>query len=210
VLFHSDGVQAAGKVETSVRDLNVDLYSISGHKLNTLKGIGALYIREGVKVAPLTHGGKQERQRRPGTENLMGAWSLGTAVKVRMQMDVAGLRDRLEQGILRAVPDTRVNGTEPRVPNTTNILFDGIEGESMVIALDLKGFAVSTGAACSSGSLEPSHVLLAMGLTPAEAKSSIRFSLGLGNTVEQVDRLIEAVVQSAAHLRKLSPTYAPT
>ena len=210
VLFHSDGVQSAGKVPVNVADLNVDLYSISGHKLNALKGIGALYIREGVKLAALTHGGKQERGRRPGTENLTGAWSLGVGCGLG-RIDFSALRDRLEAGILAKVPDARVNGGgAPRVPNTTNIQFDGIEGESMVIALDLKGFCVSTGAACSSGSLEPSHVLLAMGLAPAQAKSSIRFSLGQGNTEAEVDALIEAVAQSATHLRKLSAAYTPT
>jgi cysteine desulfurase len=208
VLLHSDGVQSAGKIPAHPADLNVDLYSISGHKVNSIKGIGALYVREGVKLAPLTHGGKQERQRRPGTENLIGAWALGLAATLP-RADVGPLRDRLEAGILARVPDARVNGAgQPRVPNTTNIQFDGIEGESMVIALDLKGFSVSTGAACSSGSLEPSHVLLAMGLTPAQAKSSIRFSLGMENTAVEVDALIEAVAQAAAHLRRLSPTYA--
>jgi cysteine desulfurase len=208
VLFHSDGVQAAGKIDVRVNDLNVDLYAISGHKLNALKGVGALYVREGVKLAPLMHGGKHERQRRPSTENLLGIWSLGIACGLPTRLD-ATLRDRLEAGILAQVPDARVNGAaSPRVPNTTNIQFAGLEGEAMVISLDLKGFAVSTGAACSSGSLEPSHVLIAMGLMPAEAKASIRFSLGLGNTVEEVDALIEAVAQSAAHLRRLSPTYS--
>ncbi len=205
-LFHSDGVQAAGKIPINLK--NIDLYSISGHKLNAPKGIGALYVRQGVELTPRQFGGRHESGRRAGTENVPGAVALGAACGLPRD-NVARLTQRLEDGVLAKVPQTVVNGVNaPRVPNTTNIRFAGIEGEAMVIALDLRGFAVSSGAACSSGAVEPSHVLTAIGLTREEAKASIRFSLGLGNTIEQVDALIDAVVASAAHLRRLSPVYA--
>jgi cysteine desulfurase len=214
-LMHSDGVQAAGKVPINVRELDVDLYSISGHKLYAPKGVGALYMRKGAPVEKVLHGGRHERGRRPGTENVAGAVGLGCAAQLSLKKGEAErtrlreLRDRLEQGILARVRDSYVNGEGvERTPNTSNIRFDGIEGESMVIALDLRGFAVATGAACSSGAVEPSHVLTAMGLTRDEAKSSMRFSLGASNTPEQVDLLIEAVIAAVAQLRKLSPTYA--
>lgn len=212
VLFHVDGVQAAGKIPLDMAAIGADLYSISGHKLYAPKGIGCLYVRAGVKLSPMLHGGRHERERRAGTENVPGAVALGQAAMLA-QPDagsdhLATLRDRLEAGILDCVPGTGINGSETsRVPNTTNIYFDGIEGEAMVISLDLKGFAVSSGSACSSGAVEPSHVLLAMGLDRDRAKSSLRFSLGHDNTEAQVDELIEAVAASAAHLRKLSPTY---
>ena len=205
-LFHSDGVQAAGKIPIHLK--NIDLYTLSGHKLNAPKGIGVLYVRQGVDIIPRQYGGRHEAGRRAGTENVPGAAALGAACQLE-RPDLSPLRDRLEQGILAKVPQAVVNGASaPRVPNTTNIRFAGIEGEAMVIALDLRGFAVSSGAACSSGAVEPSHVLTAIGLTREEAKASIRFSLCLGNTVEQVDALIDAVAASAAHLRRLSPVYA--
>lgn len=205
-LFHSDGVQAAGKIPIDLT--GIDLYSISGHKLNAPKGIGALYVRQGVEITPRQLGGRHEQGRRAGTENVPAAVALGAACGLA-RTDWTALRDRLEQGILARVPQAIVNGAAaPRVPNTTNIRFAGIEGESMVIALDLRGFAVSSGAACSSGAVEPSHVLTAIGLSRDEAKASIRFSLGLGNTVEQVDALIDAVAAAAQHLRRLSPVYA--
>jgi cysteine desulfurase len=213
-LMHSDGVQATGKIAVDVRALGVDLYSVSGHKFYAPKGCGALYARSRVKLAPLQFGGRHERERRPGTENVPGAAALASAADwagphlAAESARLAALRDRLERGLLERVPDAAVNGSGgPRVPNTTNIRFDGLEGESMVIALDLRGFAVSTGAACSSGAIEPSHVLIAMGLTAAQAKSSLRFSLGRENTAADVDALIEAVAESAAHLRNLSPVY---
>lgn len=208
VLFHSDGVQAAGKLPLALASTAISLYSISAHKLNAPKGCGALFVRQGVTLAPMLHGGRQERSRRAGTESVTLAIALGAAAQLE-RPDLTTLRDRLEQGILARVADAHVNAAAaPRLPNTTNIRFDGISAEALVIALDLRGFAVSTGAACSSGSVEPSHVLLAMGLSPDQARSSIRFSLGLGNTAEQVDQLIEAVVESVARLRKLSPTYS--
>jgi cysteine desulfurase len=215
VALHSDGVQAVGKIPVSVADLGVALYAISGHKIGAPKGVGALYVRKGTALKPMMYGGRHERERRAGTENVAGAVALGRAAEwVASNGDsenrrVASLRDRLEQSILGRIPDTRVNGAgAPRVPNTTNIRFDGIDSDALLIALDLRGFAVSSGAACSSGAPEPSHVLLAMGLSRLEARSSIRFSLGRSNTIEQVDALMEALVDSVAHLRKLAPSYA--
>lgn len=213
-LMHSDGVQAAGKIPCNVEALDVDLYSISGHKFYATKGIGALYVKNGTKLRPIQFGGKHERERRPGTENVPGAIAMAKAAVVAhstLQLEpgrLEKLRERLETGILARVPDAGVNGRgAARTPNTTNIYFDGLEGEALVISLDLKGFAVSSGSACSSGAVEPSHVLLAMGLPPERARASLRFSLGASNNEEQVDALIEAVEQSVAQLRKLSPTY---
>lgn len=212
VYLHSDGVQTLGKIPVDMPALGVDLYSISGHKIYAPKGLGALFVRKGTRMGSILFGGHHERERRPGTENVPGAVALGCAAEVAARdltsqaMDLAALRDRLEDGILARIPDTGVNGSrQSRTPNTTNIYFDGIEGEALVIALDLRGFAVSTGAACSSGAVEPSHVLTAMGLTPERARASIRFSLGRSNTREQVDALIYAVEESVRHLRKISP-----
>ena len=217
VPVHVDGVQAVGRVPVNVVELGVDYYAISGHKLYAPKGVGALYVREGRDLQPLLAGGRHERGFRPGTENVPGAVALGAAAAWMQQhreeetARLAGLRDRLERGILRELPDISVNGGEaPRVPNTANLCFEGVEGESMVIALDLQGFAVSTGAACSSGAVEPSHVLLAMGLSRERARSSLRFSLGRANDCQQVDGLIAAVAASASRLRKLSPAYTPS
>jgi cysteine desulfurase len=214
VLMHSDGVQAAGKIPVDVKALGVDLYSLSGHKLYAPKGVGALYVKNGTALRAIQFGGKHERERRPGTENVPSAIALGFAAETAARelpdesARVARLRDRLERGILGRIPSAGVNAfTAPRTPNTTNIYFDGIDGEAMVISLDLKGFAVSSGSACSSGAVEPSHVLLAIGLSRERARASLRFSLGRSNTVEQVDALIDAVAESAAQLRHLSPTY---
>jgi cysteine desulfurase len=213
-LLHVDGVQAAGKIPAlDVRDL--DLYTISGHKLGAPKGIGALYVRKGVKLDPLLFGGHQERDRRPGTENAAGAVALGRAAQWWIENGSAeaarlsALRDRLERGILARVGFAALNCSGSlRVSNTANVRFDGIEGEPLVIALDLKGFAVSSGAACSSGAVEPSHVLTAIGLSKEDARSCLRISLGRSNDVAQVDALIGAVSQAAHHLYKLSPAYA--
>jgi cysteine desulfurase len=211
VLMHSDGVQAAPRISSDVQALGVDLYSISGHKLQAPKGIGALFVRKGVKLSPISYGGHHERDRRPGTENVAGGVALGRACEWTSEnrdaeaVRLSALRDRLENGILSRVPDTRVNGDRARrAPNTSNLRFDFIEGEAMVIALDLRGFAVSSGAACSSGAVEPSHVLTAIGLSREEAKSSLRFSLGRGNDAAQVDALIDAVSESVRHLRSIS------
>lgn len=215
VILHSDGVQAAGKILVNVTNLGVNLYSISGHKFYAPKGIGALYVRKGTKIAARALGGHHERDRRAGTENVSGAVGLGRAAEWMRENGPAEwtrtgqLRDRLEQGIVNRVPDVHVNGLDaPRTPNTSNIRFDGIDAEPLLIALDLRGFAVSSGSACSSGVTEPSHVLTAIGLSKEQARSSVRFSLGRSNTVEQVDALIAAVEESVAHLRKLAPAYA--
>ena len=213
VVMHSDGVQAAGKIP--VHAGVVDLYSISGHKFYAPKGVGALYVRKGTKLAAQMHGGHHERDRRAGTENVPGAVALGRAAQwivdegPREWARLEFLRDRLENGILDRVSGAHVNGAgAPRTANTTNIRFDGIDSEPLLIALDLRGFAVSSGSACSSGAQEPSHVLLAIGLSKEQAKSSVRFSLGRSNDAAQVDALIEAVAESVAHLRKLAPAYA--
>ena len=215
VLFHVDGVQAAGKAAIDVKQIPADLYSISGHKIYAPKGAGALYVRKGVKLEPLQYGGRHERQRRAGTENVPGVAAMGEAADLARRLlgqeipRQEGLRDRLERGILDRVRHAAVNaGVAHRIANTTSIRVDGIDGEALVIALDLRGFAVSSGSACSSGAVEPSHVLLAMGLSPEQARSSIRFSLGRQNTAEQVDALIDAVAGCAAHLRRLSPAYS--
>jgi cysteine desulfurase len=207
IAFHTDAVQTAGRIPLRVKELGADLLSIGGHKFGAPKGVGALYVRKGVNLKPILFGGHHERDRRAGTENVAGAVALARAVSLGFDWTVlATLRDRLERGILDRIPAVRVNGDPVRrLPNTSNILFEGIEGEAMVIALDLRGFAVSSGSACSSGAVEPSHVLLAMGQSPADARSSVRFSLGPGNTADQVDSLIDAVIESVAHLRRISP-----
>ncbi|HBY59424.1 MAG TPA: cysteine desulfurase NifS [Solibacterales bacterium] len=215
VAMHCDGVQAAGKIPVDVRALNVDFFALSAHKLYGPKGAGALFVRQGVEFEPVLYGGRHEGGRRPGTENVPGGIALGAAAAHAAehldgeQMRLAALRDRLEEGVLAAVAGAHVNGAgSPRVPNTVNIRFDGIEGEAMVIALDLRGFCVSSGAACSSGAIEPSHVLTAIGLSKQDARSAVRFSLGHANGEQQVDALIGAVEECAAHLRRLSPSYA--
>jgi len=211
VPLHSDGVQALGKIPVDVDALGVDLYSVSGHKLYAPKGVGALFVRKGTRLEPLTFGGHHERDRRPGTENVPGIAGFGAAAELAERnlaaetCNLADLRDRLENTILERIPGTGVNGARaPRTPNTTNIYFDGIDGEAMVIALDLRGFAVSTGSACSSGAVTPSHVLTGIGLSADRARSSIRFSLGRSNTAEQVDALVAALQASVAHLRRIS------
>ena len=204
-LFHTDAVQSVAKVPVNVAALGVDLLSLSAHKFNGPKGAGALWIRRGTRITSLLTGGKHERTRRAGTENVPAIAGLGQAARLAVAKlcsegaRLAALRDRLEQGVLNAIPGTVVNGAlEPRVPNTTNISFEGIEAESLLIALDLEGIAVSTGSACSSGTLEPSHVLRAMGFPAHRTQNSIRISLGQGNTEEQVEHFLErlpAVVQ---------------
>jgi cysteine desulfurase len=206
VCFHSDGVQAAGRIPIDVDSLGVDLYSISAHKFYGPKGAGALYVRKGTPLAPILFGGHHERDRRAGTENVPVVSAMGVAAARISRTDMAPLRDRLERGVLECVPFARVNcAASPRIPNTSNIWFDFIEGEPLVIALDLRGFAISSGSACSSGAVEPSHVLRAIGLSDAQARSSVRFSLGESNTVEQVDALVDAIRESVAHLRRISP-----
>lgn len=209
VPVHSDGVQAFGKIPVNVDALGVAMYSLSGHKIGAPKGVGALYVRKGTKLRARQFGGRHERERRAGTENVPGILALAAAARLPNEMErIGALRDRLEQAVLGRIAGAHVNGARsPRVPNTTNIRFDGIDSDALLIALDLRGFAVSSGAACSSGAPEPSHVLRAIGLTREQVRSSIRFSLGRINTVEQVDALVEALAESVAHLRKLSPAY---
>jgi cysteine desulfurase len=218
VYFHTDAVQAAGKVPIDVKRLGCDLLSISGHKLHAPQGVGALYVRKGTIVQPMFYGGSHERSRRAGTENVPGIIGLGKAAELASEAlergDLArmsAMRDHIEQKILSEVEATGVNGEgAPRVPNTTNIHFDYIEGEALVIALDLKGLAVSTGAACSSGAIEPSHVLTAMGLPPEIARASLRFSLGKQNRPDDIQFALDLVPQTVARLRELSPVYNRT
>jgi len=213
--FHTDAVQAAGKVKVDVKQIGCHALSISGHKIHAPQGVGVLYVRKGIPLRPLFYGGRHERSRRAGTENVPGIVGLGKAAHLAKEAldrgddkKMSAMRDRLQQGILAQVEDAGVNGDDaPRVPNTTNIRFDYIDGEAMVIALDLKGVAVSTGAACSSGAIEPSHVLLAMGLRPGQARASLRFSLGKQTVAEDIDYALALVPEVIARLRELSPTY---
>ena len=210
-LCHTDAVQTVGKLGVDVTHLGVDLLSLSAHKFNGPKGVGALWIRRGARLVPSMTGGRQERNRRAGTENIPGIVGLGVAARLAHRKHaveverIAELRDRLESRILDSVPNTLVNGDQSRrVANTTNISFDRVEAESLLIALDLEGVAVSTGSACSSGTLEPSHVLRAMGLPPHRTQNSIRFSLGLGNTIDQIDHVIEILPPVVDKLRRVS------
>jgi cysteine desulfurase len=210
-LFHTDAVQSAGKVPVDVKTLGVDLLSLSAHKFYGPKGVGAIWIRRGLRLLPIMTGGKHERNRRAGTENVAGIAGMGVAAQLartKMADDMArlgALRDRLERGILAAVPGTQVNGArEPRVANTTNISFERVEAESLLIALDLEGIAVSTGSACSSGTLEPSHVLKAMGFPAHRTQNSIRFSLGAASTETDVDRVITVLPGIVEKLRSLT------
>jgi cysteine desulfurase len=215
VLFHTDAVQAAAKVPIDVLRIGCDALSISGHKIHAPQGVGALYVKKGTRIQPLFHGGRHERSRRAGTENVPGIVGLGRAAQLAKESldlghdkEMCAMRDHLEQGILAQVDESAINGeAAPRVPNTSNIRFDHIEGESLVIALDLKGLAVSTGAACSSGAIEPSHVLIAMGLRPDQARSSIRFSLGKKTTDAEIDLALSLVPETVRRLRAISPRY---
>jgi cysteine desulfurase len=215
VYFHTDAVQTAGKVVIDVDKIACHALSISGHKLHGPQGVGALFVRKGISIRPLLYGGRHERSRRAGTENVPGIVGLGKAAQLAKEaldrgddMKMAAMRDRLQQGILAQVEDAGVNGEgATRVPNTANIHFDFIDGEAMVIALDLKGLAVSTGAACSSGAIEPSHVLLAMGLRPDQARASIRFSLGKQTVAGDIDLALALVPEVVARLRELSPVH---
>ena len=215
VAFHTDAVQAAGKIPIDVKAIGCHLLSISGHKLHAPQGIGILYVRRGTRFEPLVFGGAHERQRRAGTENVPGIVGLGIAAEIARASLTDGtddrigvLRDRLEHGLLSKIEECGVNGAgQPRVPNTTNLYFDHLEGEALVIALDLKGLAVSGGSACSSGSTEPSHVLKAMGLPLARSRASLRFSLTRQNTDADIDTALELVPAAVARLRELSPIY---
>lgn len=219
-LFHTDAVQAAGKLPLDVSPhgflKDVDLLTISGHKIHAPKGMGALYVRRSVQLSPIFHGGSHERQRRAGTENVPGIVGLGKAAAMASEWlktdgpaKLAALRDRLEQTILSQVEETGVNGASAaRVANTTNIYFDHVEAEALLIALDLKGLSVSGGSACQSGASEPSHVLTAMGLSANRARASLRFSLSKLTTEAEVDEALKLIPEAVAHLRKLSPVQA--
>jgi cysteine desulfurase len=221
-LFHTDAVQAAGKLPIDLSPKgplkDVDLLTLSGHKIYAPKGIGVLFVRRNVRLAPMLHGGTHERQRRAGTENVAAIVGLGKAAEIAntwLQTDgpdkLTALRDHLEEGILAQVEECGVNGAEaPRVSNTTNLYFDHVEAEALVIALDLKGLSVSGGSACQSGATEPSHVLTAMGLTPARARASIRFSLSKLTTEAEVDEALALISPAVARLRDLSPTWQKT
>ena len=214
VYFHSDAVQSAGKIPIDVNQLQLDLLSLSGHKLYAPKGIGALYVRGGTRLRQLLYGGHHQRGVRPGTENVAGIVGLGKAAEIARRSlandakRLAALRDQLEHGLLNRVAYARINGARAvRTPNTANLVFPGVEGEALLIALDLKGLACSTGAACSSGAVEPSHVLTAIGLPAEEARASLRFSLGRHTTQADLDFALQIIPAVVGQLRQLSPTY---
>ena len=214
IVFHSDGVQSVGKIPLNVNDLGLDLLSLSAHKIHGPKGTGALFIRHGVEMKALLLGGSQERSRRGGTENVPGIVGLGKAALlakkalVDFNARVLSLRDKLEEGLLARIPDTVINGAlSPRMPHITNLSFQGVEGEALLISLDLQGIAVSTGAACSSGSLEPSHVLKAMGLESRQVDNAIRFSLSRMTTFQDIQDVLELMPQIVKRMRELSPLY---
>jgi cysteine desulfurase len=214
IIFHTDAVQAAGKIAIDVNQLNVDLLTISAHKMYGPKGTGALYIRQGTKIDPLLHGGHHEYTRRPGTENIAGIVGLAKALTLacaeipEFTSRMTKLRDKLEKGIKDKISDVQLNGhPAKRLPNLLNMSFKYVEGESILLALDLKGIAASTGSACTSGSVEPSHVLLAMHVPPEIAQGSLRFSLGRVNTEEDIDYVIETLPPIIQKLREMSPLY---
>lgn len=212
VLFHTDAVQVAGKVHLSVKDMNVDMLSLSGHKFYGPKGVGALYVRKGVKLIPFLYGGGQEKGKRAGTENVAGIVGLGKAAEIAISEmaeeaeKIRKLRDELENGIKEKIPEIIINGhTEKRLYNTLNLCIKYIEGESILLNLDFEGICASSGSACTSGSLEPSHVLLAIGIPPEVAHSSIRFSLGKHNKREDVLKVLDVLPGIVEKLRKMSP-----
>ncbi len=214
ICFHSDAVQSVGKIPVNVQAGQLDLLSLSGHKLYAPKGIGAIYVKAGTRLHQLLYGGHHQWGFRPGTENVAGIVGLGKAAELaRLSLGeesrrISALRNQLEQGLLSRVPDSRANAAEvPRTPNTSNVTFSGIEGEALIIALDLRGLACSTGAACSSGAVEPSHVLTAIGLSASDARASIRFSLGRHTTAAEIDAALEIVPAAVAQLRQIAPGY---
>jgi cysteine desulfurase len=214
IYFHTDAVQSAGKIPVDVNALQLDLLALSGHKLYAPKGVGALFVKGGTRLKQLLYGGHHQRGFRPGTENVPGIVGLGKSAELaRLALAADGarisaLRDKLEQGLASRIPDAHANAANAlRTPNTANITFEGLEGEALVIALDLRGLACSTGAACSSGAVEPSHVLTAIGLSAPDARSSIRFSLGRHTGEAEIEAALEIVPAAVAQLRELSPTY---
>lgn len=217
IYFHTDAVQSVGKIPVNVEDMNVDLLSISSHKLYGPKGVGALYIRKGVQIQPLIHGGGHERGMRPGTENIPGIVGLGKACQIAEEnleknMEyVSSLRDQLIEGVLGKIEQSYLNGhPTKRLPNNANFRFTGIEGESLVLQLDAKGINASTGSACSSKKLEPSHVLMAIGLKEVDAHGSLRISLGTENTPQDIDYTIDAIEEVVERLRSMSPLWCAT
>ena len=214
VLFHTDAVQAIGSIPIDVKDMNIDLLSLSAHKFNGPKGVGALYVRKGVKIDTFLHGGAQERSRRAGTENTAGVVGLGSAIEqatanLREKAErISALRDYLIDEVLRRIPYTKLNGHRTdRLPGNANFSFQFIEGESLLLHLDLKGICASSGSACTSGSLDPSHVLLALGLPHEIAHGSLRLSIGKQNTKEEIDYVLEVLPQIVDRLRQMSPLY---
>jgi len=214
IYFHTDAVQAVGHIPVDVNGLGVDLLSMSAHKLYGPKGIGALYIRKGTRLVSFMNGGEQERNRRASTENVPGLVGFGKAVEITQQEmkeeaeRVKCLRDKLTQGLLESIDHTRLNGHPvKRLPNNVNITVDFVEGESMLLNLDLEGICASTGSACSTANLEPSHVLLAIGLSHEQSHGSLRFSLGKWNTEEEIDRVLEILPRVIAKLRAMSPLF---
>ena len=214
VVFHTDAVAAAGHVPIDVTKMNIDMLSLAGHKFHAFKGIGALYIRKGIKIDPILYGGSQERGKRAGTENVAGIVSIGKAAELALaelpheSSRLATLRDKLIHGILSSIPHTQLNGhPEKRLPNNANITFDFIEGESMLLLLSMKGIYTSSGSACASDSLDPSHVLLAVGLPHEKAHGSLRLSLGLDTTEEEIDKVLTELPPIIEKLRQMSPLY---
>lgn len=214
VLFHTDAVQAIGSIPIDVKDMNIDLLSLSAHKFNGPKGVGALYVRKGVRIDTFLHGGAQERSRRAGTENTAGVVGLGSAIEqatanLREKAErISALRDYLIDEVLRRIPYTKLNGHRTdRLPGNANFSFQFIEGESLLLHLDLKGICASSGSACTSGSLDPSHVLLALGLPHEIAHGSLRLSIGKQNTKEEIDYVLEVLPQIVDRLRQMSPLY---
>ena len=214
IFFHTDAVQAVGNVAIDVKDMNIDLLSLSGHKIYGPKGVGVLYIRKGIKIDNLIHGGSQERNRRAGTENIPGVVGLGKAIELATdnleehRNKMIALRDRLIEGLLK-VPYTRLNGAEgdKRLPGNVNVCFEFVEGESILLSLDFKGICASSGSACTSGSLDPSHVLLAIGLPHEIAHGSLRLTLGEGSKEEDVDYILEVIPPIIERLRNMSPLW---
>jgi cysteine desulfurase len=210
IALHTDAVQSVGKIPVNVRELGVDLLSLSAHKFHGPKGVGILYVQKETQIIPFMTGGSHERKRRAGTENVPAIAGLGAAARLagerlqEMQERVCRLRDRLENQALTRIPGGRVNGQAPRLPNVTNLSFKNLEGEAAAIALDLEGIAVSTGSACSSGSVDPSHVLIAMGLRPEVVQGSLRFSLCYHNTEEEIDQTVQVLETVIQRLRRLS------
>ncbi len=214
IIFHTDAVQAVGHIPIDVKEMNIDLLSMSAHKFYGPKGIGALYIKKGIKIKPLIHGGAQERNRRAGTENVPGIVGMGVAIElITNELDkeakrLSFLRDKLIDSILSDIPHSRLNGDRKnRLPGNVNISFEFIEGESILLMLDMKGICASSGSACTSGSLDPSHVLLAIGLPHEKAHGSLRLTLGMFNTEEEVDYIIKELPSIVKRLRDMSPLY---